>query len=1152
MENNQRYMPQDYAAKMRAARRERAMRGERRIITILFCDVVGSTAMAGQLDPEEWAEIMNEAFEFLITPIYRYEGTVARLMGDAILAFFGAPIAHEDDPQRAILAALAIVEGIQDFAAEIRADYGLDFNVRVGINTGPVVVGEVGTDLALEYTAMGDAINLASRMESTADPGTVQITASTHSLIAPLFNVQEVGSITVKGKEDPVPAYCVLGLKASPGRLRGIGGQHAPLVGREAELSTLIELVQNVQKGQGQIVCLTAEAGLGKSRLLEELKAYFNDDIVAENIGWVEGRGISYDSARPFGVIMQMFRQLSGVNPSDSPDVARGKIRAQIASFQSEAGTSMAHAIEVLLDVMEGGADMEQDGEALHRELFTAFLTTWRQTTNNLSIVAVHDDIQWADPASIDLLIHLFQLVSSTPSLFICSFRPQQRSSAQRIEEAAGQSYARYFTSIRLRPLTADEGAVLVDGLIGTTGLPQELCDRILQRADGNPYFIEEVVRALIERGVLVKEADGYHMHSEEDIAQIDIPNSVLSLLVSRIDRLELETKRVVQLAAVIGRSFYRRVLERIVDPALELDKHLFLLQKMGLIESEAGAQEPAYLFRQAMTRDAAYQSLLYRQRRRTHRRIAEELELLFSGQINEESHQLAYHFYAARDFKRALSYYRLAGDQAAHLYAHREAVERYGRALEIALSSGSDDDIRYLYMARGRIYELNGRYDDALSDYRSLQASARERDNHKMRLEGLLAETTLFSTFTDHYDPQQGRSKLEEALELAEEVDDRRAQAKIYWTLLLQGTFGQDDPLQIVAYGEKAEAIAREEGLQEELAFALNDLARPYTQIGKMDKAADVLQEAGELWRAMGNKAMLADNRATLASGYRYLGRFQEGLALAQEAQAISLEIGNDWGLAYSSNVMGPIYMDLGRIGAALETWQRAIPAAGRANFVGALAFVKIDMGLAYGYIGETEKGLHLVREAYEKMVAIGQQRLAILPLLAMARLHLYTGQTIEAKRHTRGALAEEELTRANIVTANLFATVQALIGLSEGRYIQVIDQLDAAITHAQDMNMVGSLMDLWRLKGQTLIALNRLPEATAILHKAHQTAERTAARGHLWQILKVQLEAAEKSAGHQQTRQLRVELENEVNYIAEQIGDSKLGARFRKTIVT
>ena len=266
------YIPRELLEKLESARTSGGIQGERRVVTMLFCDVTGSTAAAEQLDPEEWAQIMNGAFEHLIAPVYRYEGTLARLMGDAILAFFGAPIAHEDDPHRAVLAGLEIVQSIGPYRDEVQRKWGVDFQVRVGINTGLVVMGEVGSDLRVEYTALGDAINVAARMESAASPGTVLIAADTHRLVAPLFDFEDLGALEVRGKSEPVGTFRVLARKSQPQRERGIVGLDSPMVGRDREIEVLRELINDLTHGSGQIVSVMGEAGLGKSRLIAEAR----------------------------------------------------------------------------------------------------------------------------------------------------------------------------------------------------------------------------------------------------------------------------------------------------------------------------------------------------------------------------------------------------------------------------------------------------------------------------------------------------------------------------------------------------------------------------------------------------------------------------------------------------------------------------------------------------------------------------------------------------------------------------------------------------------------------------------------------------------------------------------------------------------------
>src|SRR6266545_2677476 len=270
--NLDRYLPQELMTKLESARARNSMMGERRVITMLFCDVKGSTAAAEKVDPEVWSDIMNGIFECMIRPIYKYEGTVPRLMCHAILAFFGAPIAHEDDPQRAVLAGLEIQEGIKDYAEQIRIKYGLEFGLRVGINTGLVVVGAIGSDLRMEYTAIGDAINLAARMEQTALPGSVQVTEETYRLVAPFFDFEALGEVEVKGKATPIKTYRPLRLRKSPGNLRGLEGLTSPLVGRELQLALLNGQIKQLKTGAGSFVAVIGEAGLGKSTLIVELK----------------------------------------------------------------------------------------------------------------------------------------------------------------------------------------------------------------------------------------------------------------------------------------------------------------------------------------------------------------------------------------------------------------------------------------------------------------------------------------------------------------------------------------------------------------------------------------------------------------------------------------------------------------------------------------------------------------------------------------------------------------------------------------------------------------------------------------------------------------------------------------------------------------
>ncbi|MGD8750559.1 MAG: adenylate/guanylate cyclase domain-containing protein, partial [Anaerolineales bacterium] len=652
-----RFIPEELATKLEAARASDAMVGERRVVTMLFCDVRGSTAAAEQLDPEEWAEIMNGAFGYMIKPVYKYEGTVARLMGDAILAFFGAPISHEDDPQRAVLVGLEIVEGMQPYRAQVQQEWGIDFDVRIGINTGLVMVGAIGSDLRMEYTAMGDAVNVAARMEQTAKPGTVQVSENTYQYVAPVFEWEDLGEIEVKGKTEPVRVFRPLRRKARPGRVGTIEGLDSPLVGRATELEKLSAAVDRLELGVGGIVFIVGEAGLGKSRLVEEL----HRSLLTESpspVAWHETSSLSYETGQPYNLFQRLLRRRWDIPANAPPGTVRERLAQQFEDHPEEEQARLHGIFETLFNVGKSGAS-QLEGQTFKRELFNAMTALWRQAQ---PAVLVCDDLHWADPASIELLLHLFQSAERVSLLVICAMRPDRDSPGWELKEAAARDYPHRYAEISLFPLTSDDTDALIDNLITVTNLPARLRQRILAKTDGNPFFVEEVVRALIDREAVVPEGNGgeTRWRAVGDIDDIEIPGNLQSMLIARIDQLEQDARRTLQLASVIGRSFYYRVLDAINQSIsavhADIDRQLIALQRGELIREAARVPELEYMFRHSLTQEAAYSTILLRQRREFHRQVGGAIEKLFPDRLEEFHPVLAHHFGEAND-PRALRY---------------------------------------------------------------------------------------------------------------------------------------------------------------------------------------------------------------------------------------------------------------------------------------------------------------------------------------------------------------------------------------------------------------------------------------------------------------------------------------------------------------
>ena len=679
---------------------KREMRGERRVITALFCDVVNSTGLAENLDPEDWTDLMNRAFQRLTAPIVRYEGTVAKLMGDAVLAFFGAPVAHEDDPQRAVLAALDMLASVGLLAEEIRKEMGIEFGIRIGINTGPVVVGDVGSAQAMEYTAMGDAVNVAARMEQTAAPGTVQVSQDTFRLIEPFFEVEALGGVELKGKSELVPAYRVLRTKGAPGEShRGVG---APLIGRDQQLARMKAALADLKQGKGRIITLIGEAGLGKSRLIAELFKDWERDGLAE--GWDVAHGIPYDANRPFGLFQNFARQMFGIELDDPPEVVHHKVdnglRATGAGDEVVSLCSVAVERVIAAKVLHEAAE-DYSAEALRQDLFDNVYPAWLASAKEGPRVLVLDDLQWADPASIDLVIHLFKMVEEVPILFLCAFRPERQAPSWRIKQAAESDYPHRYDELFLQPLNAQDTDALVSALLDIADLPAEVHELVMRKTDGNPYFVEEVVRTLIEQGAVLQSDAGLRWNADTKVADIPIPDSLQALLMARIDRLDEQTKSTLQAASVIGRAFYYRILERISDTALALGKQMLSLERAELLREAGRVPELEYMFKHDLARDAAYGSMLNRKRREFHKRVGEAMETIFSDQLEEHAHRLAQHFALAGDNERAARYFMMAGEVAAALHANEESAAHFGQALEAARQAGDPNMVARLE-ARG------------------------------------------------------------------------------------------------------------------------------------------------------------------------------------------------------------------------------------------------------------------------------------------------------------------------------------------------------------------------------------------------------------------------------------------------------------------
>lgn len=710
--------------KILATRKE--IQGERKPVTILFTDIVGSTTLAEKLDPEEWKEIVNGAHRRVSAAVYRYEGTIAQLLGDGVLAFFGAPVTHEDDPVRAVRAALEVQDAIHGYTEELRG-YVDDFRMRIGVNTGTVVIGNVGSDMHMEYLAIGDAVNLAARLQSVAQPGRVLISESTARLCRSAFELYPLGEIAVKGRAEPVKVFEVVGSKAVLSSGRGLEGVSSALVGRDRELILLNGALGRLMEGHGQIVTVLGEAGIGKSRLVEEAKQHITAAPTA--LQWLEGRALSYGQTSPFSMPSQLIRNDLGLAEADPEAKVKVALRRRLAAWPGERSGEVSPYLARLMGLgLEGEAAQRLqglDGETIKRQTILSLVEYFAQVAREKPTVLVFEDLHWADPSTLEALEELLRLTDRVPLMILMLMRGERDHRSWRIKLEAETNYEHRYTELYLKALSSDDSNRLLSQLLEVRDLPDSLRQLILERAEGNPFYLEEIVRSLVEQGAVTREGDAWR--TTDQILQVTIPDTLQGVLLARIDRLEEDVRRTLQMASVIGKSFLFRLLERIADAEHQLDEHLAQLQRADLVREKTRRPELEYIFKHSLTQEAAYNSLLIERRREFHRKVGQALEQLFPERREEFLGLLAHHFDAAGDLAKAIEYLIQAGDKERLGEEHTEAIASYRRALELLMESGDLDRAIQTWLKLGLIYQVN--FDFELAHQANETAFALERE---------------------------------------------------------------------------------------------------------------------------------------------------------------------------------------------------------------------------------------------------------------------------------------------------------------------------------------------------------------------------------------------------------------------------------------
>jgi class 3 adenylate cyclase/tetratricopeptide (TPR) repeat protein len=676
----QSYTPKHLADKILTTRS--AIEGERKIVTVMFADVAGFSTISEKLDPEKVHAVMDGCFRILLDQVHACEGTVNEFRGDGVMALFGAPIAHEDHAQRACYAALAIQHALVPYGQKLREDYGIDFKMRIGLNSGSVVVGAIGDDLRMDYTAQGDTANLAARMESSAQPGTVLVAEATYRLVGDAFEFESQGQITVKGKEKPVAVYRLKD-KAFKARARSEREVYSEMVGRDQELDRLELQILKAVNGEGSVVNVVGEAGIGKSRLMAELKKR----EVVKRVMLLEGRAISMGKNLSFYPIIALLKNWAHIREDDGEAAALNKLQESIRRVSVEEADEIFPFVATLMGMKLSGKHAERikgiEGEALEKLIFKNVREILIRSTELIPIVIVIEDLHWADTSSLILIDALYRLSRSQKVVFINVFRPGYWENAEKTPANLKDRMTDLLqVELVLQPLDSKSSETLINNMLNIKGLHHGIKTRIIERAGGNPFFIEEVVRGLIDEGAVVVIDGGFEV--TDKINSVVIPPTINDVLMARIDRLDEESRNVIKVASVIGRSFFYRILADVISRVDGLDDKLAYLKQIQLIRERMQMNELEYLFKHALAQEAAYESTLFQQRKTLHLKVAQSIEKIFQERLHEFYGMLAFHYSKGEDLEKAEEYMTKAGEEALRSSASSEALNYFQDALKL------------------------------------------------------------------------------------------------------------------------------------------------------------------------------------------------------------------------------------------------------------------------------------------------------------------------------------------------------------------------------------------------------------------------------------------------------------------------------------
>jgi class 3 adenylate cyclase/tetratricopeptide (TPR) repeat protein len=1020
------YTPRHLAEKILTTRT--AIEGERKQVTVLFADLKGSMELLADRDPEQTRKLLDPILEHMMDAVHHYEGTVNQVMGDGIMALFGAPLAHEDHAVRACYAALRMQESVRRYAEEVRRAEGIPIQIRVGLNSGEVVVRSIGSDLHMDYTAVGQTTHLAARMEQMATPGTVLTTGATLSLVEGWVEARSLGPMPVKGLEAPLEVCEIVGAGAARSRLQASGRRGlSRFVGRTPELDQLREALGRAAAGRGQVVAVVGEPGVGKSRLFHEIIHTMPQP------GWLvlESRSVSYGKATPYLPVTDLLKGYFQVEGRDTARQIREKVTGKLLALDPAREATLAPLL-ALLDVPVDEPRWQGLDPSQRRQLtLDAVKALLLRESQIQPLLLAFEDLQWMDSETQALLDSLVESLPLARIALLVNFRP---------EYSHGWGGKTYYARIRLNTLHADGAAELLDALLGDGAGLESLKQLLIERTGGNPFFLEESVRTLVETGALIGGPGRFEAVGPLD--SIQVPATVQAILAARIDRLPPTEKRLLQSASVIGKDVPLVLLQALEEmPEEELRRGLARLQAAEFVYETSLFPDLEYTFKHALTHEVAYGALLYEHRKALHARLVSVIERMTPGRLAEQIDRLAYHALQGGLWSKAVLLFRKAGAKAAGRSAYREAVTCFEQAL-LAIS----------YLPEGR-----------------------ERSELAVDL-----RFDLHNALIPLGDVGRMADMLKEAEREAELLQDQRRLGHVA-AYMTQCFWWTGHPERAVESGQRAIAIAQDLGDRALEGLATQRLGQAYASLGEYRRAVEAFgrhltRVEAEPPRERPGSAGLrsAATRAWMAWCLAYLGDFAESAAHAKEAVRLA-EVGqHDLSLAMTYSGAGRPHLIQGDFPTAISWLTRSLDICRRANFAPLFLLVACDLGQAYAHSGRVADAVALLEEATAQSAALRLMPTHAWNVTMLAETYLLSGRWDDAAREVERGLVMAQANKQRWLQA------EGLRIQSEVRAAAASPDLGGARADGEHAARIAGELGLKPLLGRCHLALARVGRRT------------------------------------------------------------------------